>query len=430
MRKKLFKKMTAAVLALTMVVGLTGVVSAAHAANGANVAASGKWTSFSVCTREDGGVWEDALKAIVTDEYPNGQTKYVDYATEGYIAAGSTASQFQFYVKNSGWDGEYNPITGELVTDNPWGMTATLTGIPVEHGRYYTISFAIKSTLKGSKTLKDEAGNALKDEAGDDLTEPVTTKHLLFKAYDPISRGEPSVEFISTSGASVGGYITVDSATEEWKNVTATIKIPDKKTFPADQMGIKIALGAFLKTYPDEIAMSGSVYVKDFKITAGTQYLVKYTNGKTTQLQYVNKGGVASMVKLPKAGYTLTGYKTASGAKYNFSSPVNSNLTLTAVYTKTKKPAKPKSVKVKTSGKKKVKVTFKKVAKANGYEIKYSYKKNMKGAKTKTTKKVNYTIKKLKSKKIVYVKVRAFTYDSAGKKVYGKLSVRKKAYVK
>lgn len=428
MRKNLLKKMTAAVLSVTMVVGMTGIVSAAHAANGANVATSGRWESFSVCTRDDYGVWEDALKEVdvvdeKTGEVLRKQTKGQDYATEGYIAAGSSVDQFQFYVKNSGWDGEYNPNTGELVGDNPWGMTATLTGIPVEHNRYYTISFSIKSTLKAKNTVKDET-------TGEETTKTITTKHILFKAYDPISRGEPSVEIISATGASTAGYVTLDSSKDAWQTVTATIKIPEKKTFPAEQMGIKFALGSFLKTYPDEIAMSGNIYVKDFKVTAGTQYTVKLTNGSTTQTQYINAGGKATMVSLAKAGYTLTGYKTSAGAMYNFNSAVNKDLTLTAVYKKTAKPAKPKSLKVKTSGKKKVKVTFKKVANANGYEIKYSYKKNMKGAKTKTTSKTSYTVKKLKSKKIVYVKVRAFTYDSAGNKVFGKLSARKKAYVK
>ena len=431
MRKNLLKKITAAVLSLTMVVGMTGIVSAAHVANGTDVvkSATGKWTSFSVCTREDGGVWEDALKAIVTDDYPNGQVKGVDYATEGYITKGATASNFDFFVMNSGWDGEYSKVTNELVADNPWGMTATLTGVPVEHGRYYTISFEIKSTLKGSKKVTDANGNVVKDEIGADKTEPITTKHALFKAYDPISRGEPSVQIISATGATNDGYITLDS-TKDWQTVTATIKIPDIKTFPASEMGIKFALGAFMKTYPDETAMSGYVYVKNFKVTAGTQHKVTYTNGSTTQSKYVNDGESVSFVNLAKKGYTLTGYKTSSGAAYTFGTPVKSDLTLTAVYKKTAKPVKPQSVKVKTSGKKKVKITFKKVKNANGYQIKYSYKKNMKSAKTKLTTKVSYTLKKLTSKKIVYVQVRAYTNDSAGSKVYGKFSAKKKAYVK
>lgn len=429
MRKNLFKKVTATVLALSMVAGMAGVVSAAHAANGADVAAqgSGIWSSFSVCTREDGGTWEDALKEVdvkdeTTGEVLRKQTKGQDYATEGYVVAGSSSSKFQFFVMNSGWDGEYNKFTGELVGDNPWGMTATMDKIPVEHGRYYTISFKIKSTLKGSKKVTDADGN--------EVTEAINTKQILFKAYDPISPGEPSVEIISATGATNAGYIVLDSSKDEWTTVTATIKVPEQKAYPSTQMGIKFALGAFLKSRPDEIGMKGSIFVEDFKITAGTQYTVKLTNGTTSNTQYVNKGEKATQVLIGKKGYTLTGYKTSSGATYNFNSPVNSDLTLTAAYVKTKKPAKAKSVKVKSSGKKKVTVTYKKVANAKGYQIKYSMKKNMKSAKTKTTTKVKYTIKKLKSRKYVYVQVRAYTNDSLGNKVFGKFTAKKKAYVK
>lgn len=432
MRKNLFKKVTAAVLSLTMVVGMTGVVSAAHAANGANVANQG-WSSFSVCTREDGGEWEDALKAIVTDDYPEGQVKGQDYATEGYIAAGATSSYFQFFVMNSGWDGEYSP-NGDLVADNPWGMTATMTNVPIELGRYYTISFKIKSTLKTTKTVTDENGNPVKDENGSEVKEPVTTKHILFKAYDPNSPGEPSVEFQSVSGANSAGYITLDSSKDQWQTVTAVIKIPEtKKLYGGTTLGIKFAMGAFLKTYPDEIGMSGNIYVQDFKITAGTQYTVKYTNPATKKSVsvYVNKGGKATSYAFTRKGYTLSGYKNAAtGKTYNFSAAVTSNLNLTAVWTKTKKPAKAKIKSIKSTAKKKAKVTIKKVKNAVGYQIQYSTKKTLKGKKTKATTKTSYTIKKLKSGKIVYVKVRAYVLDSAGNKVYGKLSARKKVYVK
>lgn len=183
-------------------------------------------------------------------------------------------------------------------------------------------------------------------------------------------------------------------------------------------------------TYRDEIAMSGYIYISDFKVIAGEQYQVTYTNGKQTQSKYVNKNGSVSSVNLPKKGYTLTGYKTASGAKYTFGTPVTSDLKLTAVYTKTKKLPKPKLT-TKSSGKKKISVKIKQVTNAAGYEIQYSAKKNMKGAKKKNVVKAKaYTIKKLKSRKFVYVKVRAYLYDSAGNKVFGKLSSRKKVYVK
>lgn len=42
-------------------------------------------------------------------------------------------------------------------------------------------------------------------------------------------------------------------------------------------MGLKFALGAFVKTFPEEVNMKGTVYVKDLKVIAGDQYTVKFT---------------------------------------------------------------------------------------------------------------------------------------------------------
>ena len=90
----------------------------------------------------------------------------------------------------------------------------------------------------------------------------------------------------------------------------------------------------------------------------------------------------------------------------------------------------------KNSKKGQIKVTFKKDSAAVKYQVQYSLKKNFKGktvAKgkpvTKTTDKTTYTIKKLK-KKTYYVRVRAYTTDSRGKKVYGKWSTVKTVKVK
>ena len=125
MRKSLFKKITAAVVSLTMVVGSAGIVSAAtaHAANGANVAKQ-SWTGFSVCydpSLPEGQIteWEQELQNLRTDAYPNGQVKGTDYATEGWVVPGSTSSNMEFYVKSSGWDGEYNPAV-DLNVSHPW----------------------------------------------------------------------------------------------------------------------------------------------------------------------------------------------------------------------------------------------------------------------------------------------------------------------
>ena len=421
MRKSILKKATAVAMSLTMVVGMTGVVSAAHASNGTDVATNAKVSSFSILTEEDGGVWKKALENIRSDKYPNGQVAGKDFVTEGWLTDQNgkiSTSNMEMFVKNTGWDGEYNKFTNALVGDNPWGLTMTVSDIPVELGRNYTISFKIKSTLKGTVT---------NEETKEEKT--VDSKHILFKAYDQKSKGEPSVNFTSISGATSGGYITVKNG-DDYKTVTATVKIPDKrKAYGGDVMGLKFALGAFVKTFPEEVNMKGTVYVKDLKVIAGDQYTVKFTDGSQSQAKYVNAGSQVTPASFSKKGYTLAGFKNkATGAMYNFGSAVNSDLELVAVFNKTAKPGKP-SIKVK-GAKKKATVRYKKVKNAAGYQIKYSAKKNMKGAKTKTTTKVKYTIKKLKSRKFTYVQVRAFAKDSTGQKVYGKFSSKKKVFIK
>lgn len=86
-------------------------------------------------------------------------------------------------------------------------------------------------------------------------------------------------------------------------------------------------------------------------------------------------------------------------------------------------PGKIKSLKIKNSKGKKVKVTFQKVKGVDGYEIRYSTKSNMSGSKMKRTKKTSYTISSLKKKKKYYVQIRTYIYDS-GEKVYGKWSTK------
>ncbi len=427
MKINLFKKVTAAVLSLTMVVGMTGVVSAAHAANGENIATQ-KWTSFSVCTREDGGVWEDALKALRSDAYPNGQVKGTDYATEGWLdPTDLSSSNFRFWAQSTGWDGEYNLYTGDLVGDNPWGMTATMTDIPIEKGRTYTISFKIKSTLKGTKQIKDENGNVTE-------TQPINTKHILFKAYRPTKAGDdPGIDFSSCVGDGIdvteGGYITLVNG-QDYKTVTATVSVPNTRDYDSNYMGIKFAFGALIKTYPDESNLQGSIYVTDFKILAGTQYTVKYTYGGKTTTVYVNAGEKAPAQSFQRKGYTMTGFQNkATGATYNMNSAVTSDVELVPIWTKTKKPAKANVKKLKAA-KKKVTVTLKKVKNAVGYQVQYGTNKKFKKAKTKNTTKLKVTIKKLKSGKNVYVRAKAYVLDSAGNKVFGKYSKRKKAFVK
>ena len=92
------------------------------------------------------------------------------------------------------------------------------------------------------------------------------------------------------------------------------------------------------------------------------------------------------------------------------------------------KTAKIKSAKSPAKGK--IKVLLSKDKAAAGYQIQYSQKKTFKGGlKTKTVKTTSYTIKSLK-KRTYYVRARAYTTDSNGKKVYSKWSKARKVRVK
>ena len=450
MKNKLFKKITAAVLSLTMVIGMINVVSAAHAANGANVAANISWEYFSVIpvdgkesslsekhnghtAKEDGSFkypwcWYHALTHLKTDTYPDGQVALKDFATQGWVAAGSTAKSAQLFVANTGWDGEYDDA-GILHGDNPWGLRFYTSNIPVEKGRTYTLSFKYSSDIKGKKPIyetdadgfpiTDENGDKVvkKDESGNDMEEDNFQKHIGLSVVNP--KNSNGLDFKNHSG-----YILAD-ATKGEQTVTATFTVPSD--YSGTAVSVQFVAGAYLVTYPDENAMKGSLYIKDFKVTAGTQYSVTYKYGKQSYTQYVNPGGKASGHQFAVKGKTFKEYKKGS-AKYNLSTPVNSNITLTCVYTNTPKPAKAK-VKFKVQ-KRKVKLTLKKIKNCVGYEIKYANNKKMKKAKTKYTKKKTYTVRGLKSKKKTFFQIRGYNLDSAKKKVFSKKVLKKTVKVK
>lgn len=93
-------------------------------------------------------------------------------------------------------------------------------------------------------------------------------------------------------------------------------------------------------------------------------------------------------------------------------------------------PKKAVVKRVKSLGKKKIKITVKKSSKqVSGYEVILSTKKNFKNAKKITTKKNVITVKKLKVGKKYFVKVRAFK-KVGNKKIYGNYSTVKKVIVK
>ena len=131
MRKNLFKKVTAAVLSLTMVVGLAGIVPAA-VKQGTDISNGVKWQGYSIHTREDGGEWEDALKKD-GQKYNNAAVDTKKNYTENAKITSQTSTGFTMNITSTGSSAKWDPIGGLdkkgnpiylCTANNPWGVTA------------------------------------------------------------------------------------------------------------------------------------------------------------------------------------------------------------------------------------------------------------------------------------------------------------------
>ena len=158
--------------------------------------------------------------------------------------------------------------------------------------------------------------------------------------------------------------------------------------------------------------------------------LNKGTNDSKNPNSYYNQ---KITLKNPKRkGYSFRGWYADKKYKNKVSTikkGTKKDFTLYAKWQKIK-VAKVNLTSVKNNKAGQVQVKYKKVSGVKGYEISYS--KDAKFKKQvikKTTKQTSYTVKKLKKKKTYYVRIRAYSVDSTGKKVYGKYSVVKKVKI-
>lgn len=158
--------------------------------------------------------------------------------------------------------------------------------------------------------------------------------------------------------------------------------------------------------------------------------------------KYGVKSGVSASDSIVVSRPTMTPSTTA--APTTEAPTTQPTTTKVAPTTKPVKIAKPAKVKIKKIAKKKksakkLTVTVKKAARAKGYQVKVytskkKAKKNKKAIVTKTYKKTKFTIKsnKLKKKKKLFVRVRAYNFANGknGKKQYGAWSAIKKVKIK
>lgn len=149
---------------------------------------------------------------------------------------------------------------------------------------------------------------------------------------------------------------------------------------------------------------------------------------QVTSLVIVSKSSISEDKESPKTETPVTKQPVTTQNTTNKPNSSNSTSNTTIV----KKPKKVSSVKVKKTGKKKLKVSWKQITGQDGYEVQYALNKSF--TKSKKTKKYgrkthDVTLKGLKSKKTYYVRVRAYKKNGT-KNVYGSWSVVKKTKVK
>lgn len=167
------------------------------------------------------------------------------------------------------------------------------------------------------------------------------------------------------------------------------------------------------------------------KVSVGYKITYKLNKGKNHEKNpsafYKQKVNLYSPTR---KGYAFKGWYTDSKFKTKITSikkNSNKNHTLYAKWEKVTKPLAPTLKSVSNIKNKKMKIALKtSVSGAKGYEITYATnKKFTKNKNTATISKASTltkTISKLTKNKTYYVKVRAYTTDSAGNKIYGKYS--------
>lgn len=183
----------------------------------------------------------------------------------------------------------------------------------------------------------------------------------------------------------------------------------------------------------------GQKVEEDSIVTAGTTLYARWLkncdvtfngNGKgvslsETSMTVASGEKVGTLPTAARKGYVFKGWYTAAtgGKKITSSTAITKKTTFFARWAKVTVD-KVSNVKL-TAAKKAVKTSYQRISGAAGYEIRYSTTKSMTKYKTKTVKGTVLTLNNLTSRKIYYVKVRAYKTDSLGKKVYGAWSVKK-----
>ena len=171
----------------------------------------------------------------------------------------------------------------------------------------------------------------------------------------------------------------------------------------------------------------------DIEVKSSTRYTLKFSGngGSVSKSRIVESKGsdIGTLPTAKRKGYLFSGWYTSKkgGRKISSSTKCTSSRTYYAHWKKI--TVGRTSVKKLSPGYQRLQAEARRVSKAEGYQISYSLKSNMKNARTAVSAKPSFQLRNLKAGKVYYVRIRAYRQDSAGKKVYGSWSPKKKVRI-
>ena len=168
-------------------------------------------------------------------------------------------------------------------------------------------------------------------------------------------------------------------------------------------------------------------YIVDFNANMGT-------NLSRKNMTLLNNDALGILPKVQRKNYTFSGWYTQKdgGVKVSSATRLNAGTMLFARWQEVVKPSKVKTTALKSAKKGQVKASFQKVSGSAGYQVQYAANNKFTAAKTLTAGAAAKakTLTGLTAGKKYYVRVRAYTVDSMGNRIYGAYSAAKSVKVK
>ena len=308
----------------------------------------------------------------------------------------------------------------------------------------YAFKYFVNMAIRGGYTLADDVEIFVNGEDVNVLITDRGSSYLYVEYYFPI--GVKAFEYVKT--VTVTGDYKEPKVGEDIVNPTNVavseegLKIRDAYWIAkdGDEWKIEKLTGKFEagKEYAIYVEVAAdedndyriASYIDSHSVFADTEATCVYSSGLSIGY-YKVVGKAESVEEKTETGKTdVTSKDKPKEEAKQADKPKEENKKIDFETSK-----KVKILSLKNKAKRKLLVKWKKYNNASGYEVCYSLKKKFpKTKKAKTTikdvKSTKITIKNLKKKKIYYVRIRAYSLDATGKKIYSKWSKVKKLKIK